>query len=211
MGGNLPKDLINAERTKLIIVNGVYLRQSFDFENFRSIEAEDEWEKVTISIFKAQLTCTHNEEVEIHPINCDFLIIHQDHRRNECVIGLMTEKKIWKIQAPSIRQFLDFTTALIQSKIPSWTISPVCQICSKIFNLMRRRHHCRNCGKNICKKCTISERFVIEGFYRLKKVCRDCILLIKSQIGTIQDIQRNEIVREGSSRSLMLPCPTRLV
>ena len=209
MGGSLPKDLINAERTKLVTIEGIFLRQSYDFENYKSIESDDEWDKVTIRVHHAQIECRQGENIEIYPINCEFLIIHQDHRKRICVIGLMLERKLWKLQSPSIRQFLDFTTALIQSKIPSWSISPVCQICSKIFSITRGRHHCRNCGKNICKKCILSGNFEIEGFYRLKKVCRNCILLIKSQIGIIQDLQRSELVREGSCRSMLLPCPSR--
>ena len=209
MGATLPKDLINAERTKLVTIEGIFLRKSFDFENYRSIEEDEDWDKVTIRIHQARLECTHEEETEVYPINCDFLIIHQNHRNKECVIGLMAEKKIWKLQAQTIREFLDFTTALIQSKIPSWSVSPVCQICSKVFNIAKRKHHCRNCGKNICTKCNIKGNFGIEGFYRLEKVCKNCVLLINNQIQVIQDLQRNEMIRGQNSRSALLPCPSK--
>eukprot|EP00931_Biecheleriopsis_adriatica_P123443 TRINITY_DN9848_c0_g2_i4.p1 TRINITY_DN9848_c0_g2~~TRINITY_DN9848_c0_g2_i4.p1 ORF type:complete len:284 (+),score=64.59 TRINITY_DN9848_c0_g2_i4:105-956(+) len=29
-----------------------------------------------------------------------------------------------------------------------------CSICSSAFNLINRRHHCRNCGINVCQKCS---------------------------------------------------------
>merc|ERR1711871_789074 len=29
-----------------------------------------------------------------------------------------------------------------------------CSICTKEFNLLRRRHHCRACGRVVCKKCS---------------------------------------------------------
>ena len=32
---------------------------------------------------------------------------------------------------------------------------PLCQWCSKSFNVRRRRHHCRLCGSIMCKKCSI--------------------------------------------------------
>lgn len=48
--------------------------------------------------------------------------------------------------------------------------SSKCQCCGKSFNLMRRRHHCRFCGKLYCNDCSdlyinghylgLSERFV---------------------------------------------------
>ena len=211
MGGTLPKDLLNAERTKLVTNEGIFMRKAYDFENFRSFDDDDDWEKVTIRIHQARLECVHNDEIEIFSINCEFLIINQNHRNKEIIIAMMNEKKIWKLQAQSIRQFIDFTTTLVQSKIPSWAISPVCQICSKAFNIAKRRHHCRNCGKNICKKCIHSGNFDIEGFYKLKKVCKNCIILINSQIGVIQEIQRNEVIRGGDalSRSVLMPCPSR--
>ena len=209
MGASLPKDLINAERTKLVTIEGIFLRKSFDFENFRRIEEDENWERVTIRIHQAKLECSHDDEIEIFPINCEFLIIDQNHRNKECVIGLMGEKKLWKLQAQNIREFLDFTTALIQSKIPSWSISPVCQICSRSFNIANRRHHCRNCGKNICKHCKIKANFEIEGFYKLQKVCKICASLINTQIGVIKEIHRNELIRGRKTRSVFLPCPNK--
>ena len=32
--------------------------------------------------------------------------------------------------------------------------APVCQVCSDRFSLVRRRHHCRNCGRVVCGKCS---------------------------------------------------------
>ena len=94
MGATLPKDLINAERSKLITHEGIYLRKSFDLDNFRNIEQDDLWDKVTIKVHLAKLECTFNGEVEIFPINCNFLIINQNHSNKETVIAFMDQKKI---------------------------------------------------------------------------------------------------------------------
>lgn len=210
MGANLPKDLLNAERSKLDIFEGIYMRKAYDFDSFQNDDDDDDWEKVTLRIHQARIECHFNDEVDIANIGCEFLIIHQNHRNKEIVIGLMTEKKIWKLQALSLRQFIDLATILMNSKVPSWSISPVCQVCSKTFNISKRRHHCRNCGKNICKKCLISTNYKIEGFYKLTKVCKSCSTLVGIQIDLIKSIERNCIGRnESSVKSLLLPCPSK--
>lgn len=210
MGNTLPKDLINAERTKLLTHEGIFNIKASPFENFSQLEEDNNWEKVKIKVHLARLDCIQNDIIKTYPIDCNFLIISQNPKKKEVVIGLMNEQIIWKLQVPTIREFLDFTDVLIQSKIPSWVISPVCQVCSKSFSLLLRRHHCRNCGKNVCKVCTRSEKYNIEGFYKLKKVCSICVELIKSQIGLVEEIHRSVIVRNvPESRSMLLPCPSK--
>lgn len=208
MGTSLPKDLKNAERTKMNPVEGHYLRKCFDFDSFRYYESDDNWDKVTIRIHQAKLECRFGDDVEIVSINNEFLLINQNSSSREIAIALMAEKKIWKLQAKSIRDFLDLTTCIIHSKVPTWSISPVCQSCSYEFNLGSRKDNCRNCGKSICKKCAIASDFNMDCFYRLTKVCRSCLIQINSQIAIIKEIHRNEIIRgESTNRSLLLPIP----
>lgn len=210
MGTSLPKDLLNAERTKMNPVEGIYLRKRFEFESFRYFENDDNWEKVAIRIHQARLECRHNDEVEVVIIDSEFLLIHQNSSNREVAVALMAERKIWKIQSSSIRDFLDLTTCIIHSKVPTWSISPLCQVCSQEFTLGIRKHHCRNCGKCTCKKCINISDFNIEGFYRLTKVCQNCLFQINSQILIIKEIHRNEIIRgDSTNRSLLLPCPSR--
>ena len=44
---------------------------------------------------------------------------------------------------------LDFLT--ISETLPLWQKGSVCALCKLTFNRVERRHHCRNCGKSICK------------------------------------------------------------
>ena len=40
---------------------------------------------------------------------------------------------------------------------PLWVpdcLSPSCSLCNQPFSLFVRKHHCRHCGKIICKKCS---------------------------------------------------------
>lgn len=32
--------------------------------------------------------------------------------------------------------------------------SATCRLCAKTFGIFRRRHHCRNCGRLVCNKCS---------------------------------------------------------
>ncbi|OMJ87911.1 hypothetical protein SteCoe_10230 [Stentor coeruleus] len=205
MGAKLPKDLLKAEKSKLDNFEGLFMRKIYDFNTFQTKDDDDAWEKVKIKIHQAKIECHQNHNIEIHNIDCDFLIFHQNHRNKELVLCLISEKKIWKIQALNLRQFLDTSTILMNSKIPTWSISPVCQLCSKAFSIAKRRHHCRNCGKNICKKCILVTDYGIEGFCKLTKVCKSCYILIDGQIGIIKNIERSCIGRKDESVKSFIP------
>lgn len=58
---------------------------------------------------------------------------------------------------------------------PEWIpdeLAPHCMSCMSIFNLVRRRHHCRNCGKVFCGRC--SSNSVALPRYGLNKPVRVC-------------------------------------
>jgi len=48
-----------------------------------------------------------------------------------------------------------------------------CMVCTKKFSLMKRRHHCRSCGKLVCSKCSPEKMFLPN--IRLDKRVRVCI------------------------------------
>ena len=49
-----------------------------------------------------------------------------------------------------------------------------CVICNKLFGRIKnRRHHCRNCGRLICGKCS-SRRHIIGSEDEPARVCDDC-------------------------------------
>mmetsp|Transcript_25493 Transcript_25493/g.101596 ORF Transcript_25493/g.101596 Transcript_25493/m.101596 type:complete len:157 (-) Transcript_25493:982-1452(-) len=40
---------------------------------------------------------------------------------------------------------------------PQWTpdaAAPRCELCRKDFTVVRRRHHCRKCGRCVCSECS---------------------------------------------------------
>ncbi|XP_074643233.1 lateral signaling target protein 2 homolog [Tubulanus polymorphus] len=63
---------------------------------------------------------------------------------------------------------------------PTWVPDEVCQSCSTckdLFTLVRRRHHCRNCGKIFCSRC--SANFIPlphYGHMKPVRVCNHCFM-----------------------------------
>lgn len=74
---------------------------------------------------------------------------------------------------------------------PEWVESDTCQLCTRPFfwNLRAmmeqkqvgiRQHHCRNCGKAVCDKCSVFRLNIpIMGFEYDVRVCNACHETIK--------------------------------
>jgi len=58
---------------------------------------------------------------------------------------------------------------------PPWVpdhMAPLCMGCGTVFNMVRRRHHCRACGRVFCAKCSHNQ--VPLPRYGMKKAVRVC-------------------------------------
>ena len=68
---------------------------------------------------------------------------------------------------------------------PAWVPDEAvtsCMGCKDSFTLLRRRHHCRNCGQVFCGRC--SSNSIPLPQYRLDRpvrVCNRCFLIIGHQ------------------------------
>ncbi|OXA38085.1 Lateral signaling target protein 2 [Folsomia candida] len=63
---------------------------------------------------------------------------------------------------------------------PTWVpdeLAPTCMSCSAAFTVVRRRHHCRNCGKVFCGKCS-GNSVPLPRYGHLKpvRVCNRCFM-----------------------------------
>ncbi|XP_052780076.1 FYVE, RhoGEF and PH domain-containing protein 4-like isoform X2 [Mya arenaria] len=54
----------------------------------------------------------------------------------------------------------------------------MCMSCTEKFTRLRRRHHCRACGKVYCGKCT-SDRAYLEYEKMRDRVCRQCLNILQ--------------------------------
>ena len=63
---------------------------------------------------------------------------------------------------------------------PAWIpdeSAPHCMSCQSVFTVVRRRHHCRNCGKVFCGKCS-SNAVTLPRYGHVKpvRVCNRCFM-----------------------------------
>eukprot|EP00117_Sycon_ciliatum_P021330 scpid96495/ scgid18729/ WD repeat and FYVE domain-containing protein 3; Autophagy-linked FYVE protein len=62
-------------------------------------------------------------------------------------------------------------------------VADFCSACQVKFSLTERRHHCRNCGKVFCGKCSKFESEIPErGIQRLVRVCEACYIILKGNL-----------------------------
>jgi len=59
---------------------------------------------------------------------------------------------------------------------PPWANDTKCGRCNLKFSLMRRRHHCRNCGFSICNTCSSERKLPVPdfGYFKPGIWCRQC-------------------------------------
>jgi len=82
--------------------------------------------------------------------------------------------------------------------------SPTCLQCGAAFNFVRRRHHCRGCGRLLCADCT-QYRAIIPQAENKQRVCSRCIstrfsLYGAAQAGDAASVKRLVEVQGGPSR-----------
>jgi len=78
--------------------------------------------------------------------------------------------------SPFFRDDVPMSLKPLESTDPKWmldeNVKECCSTeCKRIFNLVRRRHHCRFCGKIFCNKCTKNS---IKGY----RACLPCFELV---------------------------------
>jgi len=49
-----------------------------------------------------------------------------------------------------------------------------CMICSSSFTMIRRKHHCRNCGKAVCSNCSSNKIYMPNISRNILRACDNC-------------------------------------
>lgn len=97
--------------------------------------------------------------------------------RNKLLLAIPqgTTKIIWKLQSSDPDTLQHWGEALKLSKRPRYTEGSQCQICQKKFTSIRRKHHCRSCGKILCNSCSKSKILLKSlGYNTKKRICEEC-------------------------------------
>lgn len=58
--------------------------------------------------------------------------------------------------------------------------APYCQECGQKFTVIRRRHHCRACGRVLCAQCCHDKAPLPYMDYKEARVCGSCLQLIQA-------------------------------
>ncbi|XP_051176882.1 zinc finger FYVE domain-containing protein 9 isoform X3 [Leptopilina boulardi] len=92
-----------------------------------------------------------------------------------------------RVPSPDISENSSMDSGMVLGKQPPFWIpdaeAPNCMLCDVKFNVIKRRHHCRACGKVLCSKCcNMKYRLEYQGNID-SRVCLPCYqLLIKAEI-----------------------------
>lgn len=188
MGASLPKYLEKAEICKQTPYDGVF---SYKKTNLRDSPENSPWVRASIRVFRCKITITESESSFVLNIDRYFFIIYHENVGREIVFGHIDENLLIAVIAENFRQFFDFFNVLTQSKIPTWQVSPVCQVCGASTS-SKKNQNCCNCGSCICKRCFAREKMVISQELPPQKVCVVCEEIIKQQGAIIMSYNKGE-------------------
>eukprot|EP00026_Physarum_polycephalum_P004634 Phypoly_transcript_04656.p1 GENE.Phypoly_transcript_04656~~Phypoly_transcript_04656.p1 ORF type:complete len:624 (+),score=80.36 Phypoly_transcript_04656:134-2005(+) len=151
--------------------------------------------------------------------NSKFLDLADDPSRQPHAFQIVTGPKSFIVFANSHEQKSEWLTAhntalnIISSRgtavkvktdtnelAPIWlhdNMSNNCMICRKTFTVVKRRHHCRKCGRLVCASCS-QKKMMLSNLGKAKRVCDECgkILLTGSTDGkefkNSQELQKQD-------------------
>ena len=84
-------------------------------------------------------------------------------------------------KANSQSSFTSAGTSFGSLMAPTWVANGglSCQSCSVTFTCVRRRHHCRACGRLLCNACSLQRLpLSILGYLQPVRVCEDCCFVL---------------------------------
>lgn len=84
---------------------------------------------------------------------------------------------------------------LLGKEPPFWVPdadAPCCMQCDFKFTVLKRRHHCRACGKVLCSKCC-SEKAHLEYINAEARVCVSCKSILTKAVGSSVSLERTNL------------------
>ncbi|KAI9254059.1 hypothetical protein BY458DRAFT_462342 [Sporodiniella umbellata] len=70
-----------------------------------------------------------------------------------------------------------------------------CTDCKSPFNLFKRKHHCRTCGRIFCSKCL---DHLIHTSHTVLRVCNECYTKVEDKLWVDDNLVQDETVQEDS-------------
>jgi ankyrin repeat protein len=115
--------------------------------------------------------------------NTCLLLAYQSGNGNLCrtlvkygaALGTYNDDGLSIFNYPVATKQLLYKLLEILSKEPPWVECEVCMECRTKFTITVRKHHCRHCGRVLCKKCSEKEISILKfNIQRPARVCNIC-------------------------------------
>jgi len=75
-----------------------------------------------------------------------------------------------------------------------------CTKCHVPFGILKRKHHCRNCGKTYCQECSSKSIPIPQfGFVEPVRVCEICYVFITSEVSPKTKGQSNSSTQDTTT------------
>ncbi|KAL3851929.1 hypothetical protein ACJMK2_015623 [Sinanodonta woodiana] len=158
----------NHSISKSFIVKSV--EKSVEFLDENSKSGEQEWETVIHKVI-SDYKSKSLSRVNSNPIDPEVLDNEQDK------IGILGKKAPQWIKDDAVT---------------------MCMVCTQQFTALKRRHHCRACGKVVCGKCSPRKIKLEYDNSQLNKVCTKCYDLLS------KDNTRDQLSEEDSKKKGIL-------
>jgi zinc finger protein xfin len=76
-----------------------------------------------------------------------------------------------------------------------------CMLCENKFTVIKRRHHCRICGKVLCSQCCRSRAKIPYMFYKEARVCYICFALLTKESAQIASNSIHSLTSRNENNS----------
>eukprot|EP01103_Thecamoeba_quadrilineata_P010614 TRINITY_DN2336_c0_g1_i1.p1 TRINITY_DN2336_c0_g1~~TRINITY_DN2336_c0_g1_i1.p1 ORF type:complete len:651 (+),score=162.86 TRINITY_DN2336_c0_g1_i1:67-2019(+) len=85
------------------------------------------------------------------------------------------------VSSPVVSQPTLFNRAPAGAPWQNDTVIKNCSLCSQLFNLVNRKHHCRNCGRVVCANCSSQRADLPKWNLRGVRICTKCAKSISDE------------------------------
>ncbi|CAF0854297.1 unnamed protein product [Brachionus calyciflorus] len=126
--------------------------------------------------------------------NTVLLLAYQNGNGNLCrslikygaTIGTYNEDGVSIFNYPVASKQLIFKLLDILNKESPWVEAEICLECRNKFSITNRKHHCRHCGRVLCKKCSEKEVSILKfNCQKPVRVCDLCFDVLTAGAGNI--------------------------
>jgi hypothetical protein len=96
----------------------------------------------------------------------------------------------------------NFQEEELGKRAPVWVKdqeTSMCMLCSMTFSMIRRRHHCRACGKVVCKLCSSQKVKLIYDDNKENRVCDECYRSLEKRTSIKVPIRHKGVLNVDAS------------